>query len=529
MHERALQALTADGRGDLAAMARHAAGAGRFDDFVALARDGRPALPGAGVDASRRSGWPEDALSEEPEDPTLLAVATESAWLVSLYDEALGYCDRWYGGADRTGDADQQAAALRWRLRLHHEMDQPALVDADRARLEGLIEQLPVGERRARAMAAIAQAHMLEDHTDEAVAWADRAIAEAEAVGAGHVAVQARIERASALNVRDAGAADELRVGRRCRRGARRVGARHPGSQQPVRARARVHPGGPGARRALPAGRRPGRVRLHEQRHGRLPRRGDGLRRCRPRRGPAGQGARRGVVAALPQGGGLADGAGLRDRLRGRAGRGCAGGPGAARPQQQGRERQLARPLPAGGGVAAGRPRRGAALGRPLRAGTPAQQPVRRERCAQRRRPGSGCGRGPDRAPSRLDGDLGRAPGQGAGVAGGRGRAAGRGGPGRGGRGAAGSPAGRPGAHAPALPARPPPSPSGVRPCWRPATGPAPTGRSAAPSTASWRAGLDGAGTAPSRSWPGWRASPRRQEASSRRASARWQPCSAKA
>ena len=205
LHQRALDALLApptpttpprrrDRAATTASAARHAAGAGRFDDFVVLARDGAQHYlrQGSTFQSLRLA---DEALQEAPEDATLLAVAAESAWLISLYDEAISYTDRWVAVARATDDPEEEAAALRWRLRLHHDMGHPDRVDVDRDRLADLIGVLPVGGRRARAMAAIAQSHMLQDHRELAVEWADRAIAAAEEIGDQSVAAQARLER----------------------------------------------------------------------------------------------------------------------------------------------------------------------------------------------------------------------------------------------------------------------------------------------------------------------------------------------
>jgi DNA-binding CsgD family transcriptional regulator len=198
LHERALEGLRSSGGDDLAAMARHAAGAGRFEEFVTLSRDAAQhyLAQGSTFQSLRLAA---DALSEAPDDPELLAVAAESAWLVSLYAEALGYTDRWLATAREHGDIEEEAAALRWRLRLHHEMRRPDAIIVERALLEELIGRLPSCERRARAMASMAQSLMLQDQTAEAIVWADRAIEEGERVGARSVVVQARVERGSAL------------------------------------------------------------------------------------------------------------------------------------------------------------------------------------------------------------------------------------------------------------------------------------------------------------------------------------------
>ncbi len=209
LHERALEALRSSGSDDIAAMAHHAAGAGRFEEFVDLAREGaRHYLSqGSTFQALRLAG---DALSEAPDDCTLLAVATEAAWLVSLYDEALGHNDRWCAAARGSSDLEQEAAALRWRLRLLHDLGNPDAVTDERTRLETLIGLLPAGARRARAMAAMAQSHMLRDEGDDAIRWADRAIAEAEHFGDASVVAQARVERASAAIYENGSGAAEL-------------------------------------------------------------------------------------------------------------------------------------------------------------------------------------------------------------------------------------------------------------------------------------------------------------------------------
>ena len=78
LHERALEGLRSSGGDDLAAMARHAAGAGRFEEFVTLSRDAAQhyLAQGSTFQSLRLAA---DALSEAPDDPVLLAVAAESA------------------------------------------------------------------------------------------------------------------------------------------------------------------------------------------------------------------------------------------------------------------------------------------------------------------------------------------------------------------------------------------------------------------------------------------------------------------
>ena len=65
--------------------------------------------------------------------------------------------------------------------------------------MERLVDALAPGEERAATMAAIAQIDMLHDRVVDAIDWAERAIREADRVGAKAVRVQAMIERATAM------------------------------------------------------------------------------------------------------------------------------------------------------------------------------------------------------------------------------------------------------------------------------------------------------------------------------------------
>ena len=62
-----------------------------------------------------------------------------------------------------------------------------------------MVDELPAGEERARALACIAQTYMLQDRSEEAVTWAERAAEEADRAGARDVRAQALVERGSAL------------------------------------------------------------------------------------------------------------------------------------------------------------------------------------------------------------------------------------------------------------------------------------------------------------------------------------------
>lgn len=202
LHRRALDALERLDPIALVGRARHAAGAGNLDEFVALAR--RAARDELGRGSSFLAlRVADEALMEEPDDTELLGVATEAAWLVGLDDEALGYADRWRE-ASSDDDPDARVEALRWRVRLLYEVGNDAELDVELGRLRALAEQLeqagPGHEgAAARAAVAVAQTDMLQGRTADAVAWADRAEALAQRAGDVAVRLQAGVERASAL------------------------------------------------------------------------------------------------------------------------------------------------------------------------------------------------------------------------------------------------------------------------------------------------------------------------------------------
>ncbi|HKA03337.1 MAG TPA: LuxR C-terminal-related transcriptional regulator [Acidimicrobiales bacterium] len=197
LHEVALAALRESPSEDLAALAHHARGAGRFDEFVALAREGvgHYLAGGSSHQALRLAA---DALTEAPDDVALLAAASRAAWLLGLHDEALIHAERWHRVV-RTAPAPERAAAARMLARVYHELARTDDMWRIVLELEALVDELEPGEDRALVMAWIAQLTMLNYRSNEAIEWADRAIAEADAVGAKGVRAQALVERASAL------------------------------------------------------------------------------------------------------------------------------------------------------------------------------------------------------------------------------------------------------------------------------------------------------------------------------------------
>ena len=161
--------------------------------MAGIAREGaaRYLARGASFQALRLAS---DGLAEAPDDPQLLAVATDAAWRLQFSAEAMGYARRWRTVA--LTDVDR-VEAMRFVARLYHE--QSDYVDRDAA-LDVLIEfsaTLPSGLARGRSMGAIAQIMMLADRLDEAIEWADRSLAEARRTGDEWLIAQALVERSS--------------------------------------------------------------------------------------------------------------------------------------------------------------------------------------------------------------------------------------------------------------------------------------------------------------------------------------------
>jgi DNA-binding CsgD family transcriptional regulator len=210
LHQRALVALEAQPEPDDAALARHAAGAGHFEQIVAIARRGSRGYldRGASFQALRLAG---NALTEAPNDVDLLRVATDAAWRLDFLTEALTYGRRWREVADTDLD---RVEAQRFIARLLHEQAPDVERDAALDELIQLAESLPPGRARGRSYGAVAQIMMLSERGDKAVAWADRALEAARAEGDEWLVAQAMVEHASAWVQRrtQASAAAELRA-----------------------------------------------------------------------------------------------------------------------------------------------------------------------------------------------------------------------------------------------------------------------------------------------------------------------------
>jgi DNA-binding CsgD family transcriptional regulator len=195
LHERCLEAERTHTSPDPWTLARHAAGAGRFDEIAEIAREGAPRYlaRGASFQALRLAA---DGLTEAPDDPLLLGIATEAAWRLDFNGEALVTANRWCQVASDPAD---RIEAERLHGRLHQELGDDVGVRSSIVRLKAWFDELADERHRALAAAAVAQLLMLASESEEAVEWADRAIAHGLATGDTEAVTRGKVERASAL------------------------------------------------------------------------------------------------------------------------------------------------------------------------------------------------------------------------------------------------------------------------------------------------------------------------------------------
>ncbi len=198
LHEAALDALLASGTADPALVAHHARAAGRYDDMVTAARRGMESYLSIGS-AYQALQLAEMGLDELGDDLELLSGAARAAWLADLLTDATEYARRWHDAAGRPAD---RAAALYMLVRLAWDRDRLAEMNELTEELQSLLEELPPGEHRARAMVAVAQSMLLRDRLDECLVWADRGLAMARDHHLPDVELAALVERGSALVIR---------------------------------------------------------------------------------------------------------------------------------------------------------------------------------------------------------------------------------------------------------------------------------------------------------------------------------------
>ena len=122
-----------------------------------------------------------EGLSEAPNDPELLAVATEAAWRLDFAAEALGDGDA-LGEGRRRGARPHRGHALRRRACTTSSTTRRRRW-ARCAELEALWTALDDIQLRGVAARSLAQLHMISGRSAEAVEWAERALADARSAG----------------------------------------------------------------------------------------------------------------------------------------------------------------------------------------------------------------------------------------------------------------------------------------------------------------------------------------------------------
>jgi DNA-binding CsgD family transcriptional regulator len=194
IHEAALAALLEGSEPDDVAIAHHAAAAGAVDVMLA-------AVQRAATDALRRGAayqaleLAELGLSEAPESSALNELATRASWLVGALDDAAEHAARWIRTSVDRDDLLDESRARRLAMRVAWDGGDDVAHTEQHRRLAALVDRMPAGEDRAAALADLAQANMLAHRVGPTIEYADRAMAEARAIGSERVHAQALIER----------------------------------------------------------------------------------------------------------------------------------------------------------------------------------------------------------------------------------------------------------------------------------------------------------------------------------------------
>ena len=194
LHEAALECLLAS-NGDRSLIARHAAGAGRYEDMVAAAREASKHFldTGSPFQALQQA---EMGLEEAPDDPLLLSLATRGAWRSRLLDDAVDYGKRWHAVA---ASPAEEVRPLSLLLSIAWERDDPDDITPLHERLTVLATELPDGLPRGRAMVAVSRSYNFRDLIEPTVRWAERAAEIAVRFGDAHLERTAVLEKGLAL------------------------------------------------------------------------------------------------------------------------------------------------------------------------------------------------------------------------------------------------------------------------------------------------------------------------------------------
>ncbi|HLK45066.1 MAG TPA: hypothetical protein VKT18_03720, partial [Acidimicrobiales bacterium] len=198
LHEKCLAALLEAGSDDWSALAHHAGGAGRWEEMVSFARTGASQYlrSGATYQALRLADL---ALREADADAELLEVATRAAWSVGLPAEALERAEQWRQLAADADDLVLLARALRVIARLRWESGDTAGHELAVRAAREVGDRLPAGTERGWVANLLAESAMLYERPEDAIRWADEALAMADAGASRELRAAVLVNRGSAM------------------------------------------------------------------------------------------------------------------------------------------------------------------------------------------------------------------------------------------------------------------------------------------------------------------------------------------
>ena len=196
LHDRSYQALVELHPDDYAELARHARGAERFDDLVAVAPEGVRHYLRAGS-TFQALQLAKVALTELPGHPVLTELAARAAWMTGRLEYSRELTDRWLEYTRRE-EPEREHEALELLARLAFESGDAETQEQVIAELESSIDSSDDPLSQATVLAALAQHRMLRQESVEATELADRAIAIADEHGLEAVRRRALLEKYSA-------------------------------------------------------------------------------------------------------------------------------------------------------------------------------------------------------------------------------------------------------------------------------------------------------------------------------------------
>lgn len=206
-HDQAFAALQVLRPDDYTELARHARGAGRLTELVALAPKGVQHYLAAGSSFQALT-LAEAALAELPDHPQLCELAARAAWLMGRLDTARHHAERWHAIAERDR-SDREPEALQLLARIAYEAGETDTQHRIIDDIECRVTSEDTNRTRAVMLAFLAQHRMLTGEPQAAIERADEAIALAEILGLDDVRRRAIVERGSAMlcgaDNRDAG------------------------------------------------------------------------------------------------------------------------------------------------------------------------------------------------------------------------------------------------------------------------------------------------------------------------------------